>query len=298
MDNARTDLLPKQLDLARPTPAWRWLGVITVVLALGVLYLPTLGDLVEQWWEDPNYSHGFLVPFFSAFLVWKRREAVRRALVGVGSWFGFVVLLAGASMLIVGQVGAENFLSRSSFIVVIAGLVLFHYGWPLLRVLRGPLLFLFFMIPLPSILFYAVAFPLQNIAARNAAWALDVLGVPVLLDGNVIYLTNLALGVTEACSGIRSLISLLALAVAWAYVSLPRRPVALLFVATAIPITILANAARVVATGLIGQWFGVHYAQGVFHSFSGWIIFLFAFACLLGVQAVIRTAAVLTRRVR
>ena len=111
--------------------------------------------------------------------------------------------------------------------------------------------------------------------------------MPLLLDGNVIQLSQISLGVTEACSGIRSLISLLAGAVAWAYLMLPGGWVAVLFVASAVPITVFANAARVVATGLIGQWFGVEYASGFFHEFAGWVVYLFAFACLMAVHGLL-----------
>src|SRR5262249_27414952 len=145
-----------------------------------------------------------------------------------------------------------------------------------------------FMVPLPATVFYAVASPLQNLAARNAALVLDLLGVPVLLDGNVIHLSQITLGVTEACSGIRSLISLLAMAVCWAALTIPGIWGKSLLVAATVPITVVANAGRVVATGLIGQWFGVQYARGFFHSFSGWVIFLLAFACLLAVHGLIR----------
>jgi exosortase len=179
---------------------------------------------------------------------------------------------------------------RSSLIIVLVGLVLFHLGWDSFRVLAFPLLFLFFMVPLPATLFYAVAFPLQSLAARNAAWVLDRLGVPVLLDGNVIHLTRLSLGVAEACSGIRSLISLFSGAVAWAVLTIPNIWVMMVFVAAVVPITILANAGRVVVTGLIAQWFGIEYAQGFFHTFSGWLVFVFAFLCLSGLHRVIRLA--------
>jgi len=253
------------------------------------LYRGVLRDLVWQWWDDPNYSHGFLVPLFSGFLVWQRRRRLR-ALAPNGSWVGLTVLLAGVGMLLLGDLAGELFLMRASLIVVLAGLILFHLGRGMLRMLALPLLFLLFMVPLPTTLFYAVAFPLQNFAARNAAWMLELLGVPVLLDGNVIHLSQISLGVTEACSGIRSLISLLALAAAWAYLTLPGAWGMIALVASAVPITILANAGRVVATGLIGQWFGIEYAQGVFHTFSGWVIFLFAFLCLLGVHGIIRLA--------
>jgi exosortase len=144
------------------------------------------------------------------------------------------------------------------------------------------------MVPLPAILFNAVALPLQSLAAQNAARALDLLDVPVLLDGNVIHLSDISLGVTEACSGIRSLISLFALAVAWVCLTPHRFWQALLYVAAVVPITIVANAVRVVATGLIGQWFGIAYAQGFFHTFSGWLIFVFAVLCLAGLQSAVR----------
>ena len=179
---------------------------------------------------------------------------------------------------------------------MLAGLVLFHLGGAYLREVAFALLFLFFMVPLPATVFYAVAFPLQNLAAHNAAWTLDLLGVPVLLDGNVIHLSQISLGVTEACSGVRSLISLLAVAVVWAALTLPGVWPMVALVGATVPITVVANAGRVVATGLIGQWFGTEYAQGFFHSFSGWIIFVLAFVCLLGVHGVI--SMVLARRPR
>jgi len=266
-----------------------WAGLVVLVL-LGLLiglYGGILRDLAWQWWDDPNYTHGFLVPLFSGFLVWHRRKQLA-ALPTKGNWIGLPVLLAGVGALLLGDLAAENFLMRGSLIVMLAGLVLFHLGRDSFRVLAFPLLFLFFMVPLPATLFYAVAFPLQNLAARNAAWTLDTLGVPVLLDGNIIHLTKQSLGVAEACSGIRSLISLFSVAVAWAVLTLPGVLAMAVFVAAVIPITILANAGRVVITGLIGQWFGVDYAQGFFHTFSSWLVFVFAFVCLLATHALIR----------
>jgi len=205
-----------------------------------------------------------------------------------GSLPGLAVLIGGIGILILGNIGAENFLMRSSLIIVLAGLILFHLGTRVLRILFFPLAFLFFMVPLPAVVFYAVTFPLQRFAAEHAAWALDLLGVPVLLDGNVIHLSQITLGVTEACSGIRSLISLLASAVAWAYLMLPFGLIAIAFVVSAIPITIFANAARVVATGLIGQWLGVEYATGFFHEFAGLAVYTLALACLGGVYTLAR----------
>ncbi len=272
----------------RARPGLRTGLVVLVFLGLlGGLYGGILRDLAWQWWDDPNYTHGFLVPLFSGFLVWQRRKELA-ALPPDGTWIGLPVLIAGLAALLLGEIGAENFLMRSSLIAVLAGVVLFHLGRQVFRVVAFPLLFLLFMVPLPATLFSAVAFPRHNLAARNAAWTLDTLGVPVLLDGNVIHLTKQSLGVAEACSGIRSLISLLSVAVAWAALTLPGVLAMAVFVTAVIPITIVANAGRVVITGLIGQWFGVDYAQGFFHTFSSWLVFVFAFVCLVAIHALIR----------
>src|SRR5215467_5916951 len=173
-----------------------WAGLVALMLLalLVALYAGIFRELAWQWWDDSNYTHGFLVPIFSAVLTWSRRKQLA-ALPAEGSWVGLPVLLVGIGALLLGDVGAENFLIRSSLIVILVGLVLFHLGWRVVRVVAFPLLFLFFMVPLPATLFYAVAFPLQNLAARNAAWTLDTLGVPILLDGNIIHLTKQSLGV-------------------------------------------------------------------------------------------------------
>jgi len=266
-----------------------WAGLVALIFLalLTALYAGILRDLVWQWWDDSNYTHGFLVPIFSGVLLWQRRKQLA-ALPSEGSWIGLPVLLLGIGALLLGDIGSESFLMRISLIAILVGLVLFLLGSRVLRVVAFPLLFLIFMVPLPSTLFYAVALPLQTLAARNAAWTLETLGVPVLLDGNVIHLTKQSLGVAEACSGIRSLISLLSVSVGWAVLTLSGFWAMAIFVAAVVPITILANAGRVVVTGLIGQWFGVEYAQGFFHTFSSWLVFVFAFLCLLGTHRTIR----------
>jgi exosortase len=271
------------------------LTVIALAVLLGAVYWKILHALVAQWWDDPNYTHGFLIPVFCAYLVW-RRWATLRMLPRMGSWYGIPVILMGIGVLLLGDFGADNFLMRSSLVIIIGGLVLFHLGTAIFRSVLFPLGFLMFMVPLPGVIFYAVTFPLQHLAARQAAWTLDALGVPVLLDGNIIHLAQLSLGVTEACSGIRSLISLLAGAIAWAYFLLPLGWSTVVFVAATLPITIQANAARVVLTGLIGQYIGVDYASGFFHEFAGLAIYMFAFFCLLGTYSLIVLVAQLRSR--
>lgn len=286
-----------QTSHERPAHPAGWaLAAAAIVGALLVaLYWKILHAMVIQWWDDPNYTHGFLVPLFSLYLVWRQR-AVLRELPRSGSLLGIPVILLGVAVLYLGDLGADNFLMRTSLIVILAGLVLFHLGRPILRTILFPFAFLFFMVPLPGVIFYSVTFPLQNLAARQAALTLDALGVPVFLDGNIIHLAQLSLGVTEACSGIRSLISLFAGAAAWAYLFLPLGWSTVFFVAATLPITIFANAARVVLTGLIGQNIGVEYASGFFHEFAGLVIYAFAFVCLLGTYGLIRLAARLLGR--
>ena len=264
--------------------------VCVLAALVGALYWSIVRDMVVNWWDDPNYSHGFLVPVFSGYLIWLDREELR-SLRPQPHWLGFLVLLAGISTLILGAAGAENYLMRSSAIIVLAGLVLFHLGTKPFHSLAFPLAFLLFMVPLPQIVFNAVTFPLQTVAAESATRALDLLGVPVLRDGNVIHLSHVTLGVSEACSGIRSLISLLAIAVAWGYLSLPSLTARAVLVAVAVPIAIVANASRIVTTGLIAHWLGIRYAEGFFHTSSGLMAFLVACAFLLVAHRLISVAA-------
>lgn len=261
-----------------------------VVAILIGLYARVLPVWLEDLWSDPNYSHVYIVPIISGFVIWQRRRQLAAFPIR-GSWRGVPFILAGVASLIVGDIGAETFLMRTSLIVILAGLVLFHFGSAMLRALAFPLGFFLFMVPMPAIFFYAMTARLQNVAAESGAWALDLLGVPILLDGNVIHLSRLTLGVTEACSGIRSLITLVALGVAWAHLMVPRFWMQVVLVISVLPITIVANAGRIVMTGLVGRSFGVEYAEGFFHFVSGWLVFIVAILCLLAVHGILRAVS-------
>src|SRR2546428_6471294 len=165
---------------------------------LGLLYANVLPDLVHDWWDDPNYSHGFLVPLFSACLVYQRRASIL-ATEFRPSWWGLAPILIGIVSLVLGQVGAEAFVSRASLIIILAGLTWFHAGWPMLRAMMFPLAFLFFMVPLPAVLFYAVGFPPPGLAATNAPGILGPLGRPLPIHGNGIPPRPFPLGVPRAC---------------------------------------------------------------------------------------------------
>ncbi len=267
------------------------LGILA--LLVGILYGGILVSLVGDWMNDPNYSHGFLVPLFSGFLVWRKRAALSR-LPLLPTWWGLPAIAASLGVLVVGKVGAEFFLMRSSFVFLLASLTLYFCGWRWLRELLFPIAFLFLMIPIPAILYAQITLPLQIHASRMASWFLALLGVPVLREGNIIQLPAITLEVAEACSGIRSLISLISLAVIYGYFLEPSLWRRLVLVAAAVPIAIAANALRIMGTGLLVQFWSPDAGTGFFHAFSGWLIFVLAMLMLFAFHAALR--AVTSRR--
>ena len=265
-------------------PTRRTIAVIAaLVSAIGFLYAGVLASLVRQWSADDNYSHGFLVVPLALYFAWERRDALAAAPVRPGI-LGAVLILGSLAVWAAGILGAELFLTRVSLIGVVAGMVWFIWGLTQLRILAFPILFLFLMIPLPSIIFNQIAFPLQLVASQAGEAVISAAGVPVLREGNVLVLPARTLEVAEACSGIRSLVSLLMLAIVLGYFTERRRGARIAIVLASVPIAILANAARVAGTGLAAQWVSPAAADGFFHTFSGWMVFVVAFAGLLLVQ--------------
>jgi len=240
--------------------------------ALTLLYAPVVWGMARDWWLDPNWSHGFLVPLVSGWLVWRRREELRR-LPARPSWWGLGPLLWGSGMFLVGVAGAEWFTLRCSLLVVLAGMVLLLWGPRFLRAMAFPLGFLAFMIPLPYLVYDRIAFPLRLLASRLAGYALFWLGVPCLREGNVLHLPGMDLQVVDACSGIRSLVALLSLALLLGYLELRGWSRRLALAALAIPAALSANALRLVASGLLAHLVGPAAAQGLFHEAAGLLVF-------------------------
>jgi len=240
---------------------------------IGWLYAPILARLLQQWWNDPNFSHGFFVPVFAGFVAWQERARLASTCRSPSSW-GLPIILLSLSTLILGVFGAELFLSRVSLIVLIAGLIVFLMGWATLRAILFPLLLLILMVPLPAIVFSQITFPLQIFASKLAAWSLPVLGVPVFREGNVINLPAMPLEVAQACSGIRSLLSLTTLAIMYGYLMEKRVAIRVVLALASIPIAVAANGLRIVGTGLLVQYWDPDKAEGFFHAFSGWLIFV------------------------
>jgi exosortase A len=261
--------------------AGQWLP-LAVLLALWLLaFAPVYPGLLSSWLNHPDNSHGLLVPFVFLYLVWLKREDLRQAEPASSAW-GLPVIAAGLLFYVLAHAGSVAVLSRAMVVVTLMGLVLFNLGREFFRILAFPLAFLFFMVPLPDSLVGLVAFPLQLLATDVSATLIGAMAIPVYQEGNMLHFVQTKLEVAEACSGIRSIVSLTMLGAIFAYL-LPaggwRR---LLLVASAIPIAILANIVRVSGTGILAHFFGDVVARGFLHEFSGVAVFLFGFLAIYG----------------
>lgn len=271
------------LSLTAPVVA----GPALLAAAIAVAYGHTLTQLARQWATDGDYSHGFVVVPLAMFFAWRRRERLRRAPVRPNA-AGLVGVLAALVLLVVGQSAADVFLPRLSVVLLIASTVLFVYGVAYARILALPLAFLLFMVPLPAIVFNEIAFPLQQVASMVGETALRAANVPVLREGNILELASVRLEVAEACSGIRSLMTLLTFAVVLGEMGGPSRKRMVLLVAATFPVAIVANAVRVAATGFAAQFWGAAVVEGVLHAAAGSIIFVVAVAALVALDRGVR----------
>lgn len=286
-----------------------------IAAALGFVYATVLVKLGRDWWTDENYSHGLLVPFVIGYIIWLEFDELKRAVVKDPSvWVGSALILFALFSLLVGILGAELFTQRISFVLMLAGIGIYFFGGKLLRKLAVPFSLLLLAIPIPAIIFNKIAFPLQIWASQAAVWGIRLFEVPSVRKGNVIELLPrgatqiVGLEVVEACSGIRSLMTLVTLALILAYFTREKRgglagghwfgfikdfdfwrTFGLML--SAIPIAILTNAARVTATGVLTYYYGKQVAEGFWHDISGWLVFIAAFVLLVLVNFVLKKFA-------
>jgi exosortase len=287
---------------------WR---IFAIVSALFFVYASVLVKLSHDWWVDENYSHGLLIPFVIGYILWAERDKLRQGRHKPSMLWGGAAILLALFALWTGVAGAELFMQRTSLVLMLAGVAVYFWGGHLLRLIWVPLALLLLAIPIPTIVFNKIAFPLQLFASRFAVWSMRLFDIPVLRQGNVIELMPLnsletkKLEVVEACSGIRSLMTLMTLAVVFAYFTYPRPSSgtgktgdgsrktgpfsslrtwgfwrSTLIVLSAVPIAILTNALRVSGTGVLARYYGPKVADGFFHSFSGWVVYISAFLLL------------------
>ncbi len=249
--------------------------IIQLVLITGaflILYWTTLADLIADWTIDPNFSHGFLIPFVAAYMVWYRQNHLRQ-IECRPSIYGIFIIVFGIMVYMAGNLGAELFLMRTSMIITLAGIIAFSFGVAMLKELAVPLCYLIMMIPIPAIIWNRIAFPLQLFAARISSETISMIGIPVFREGNILHLANTSLEVVDACSGIRSLTSLLALTGAFAFLSHLSQWKKWMIFLSAIPIAVAVNVVRLTITGMLAAWVGPEAAHGFLHDMSGLIVF-------------------------
>lgn len=281
---------------------------IAVCAALLFVYATVLAKLGHDWWTDENYSHGLLIPLVIGYILWTNRERLKQEPPRPSLFWGGLAVLVALFVLWAGTAGAELYTQRVSLVLMIAGIVVYFWGFPQLRLIWVPLVLLALAIPVPALILNKIAFPLQIFASKCAVWSMRLFSISVLRQGNVIELLprgsleTRKLEVVEACSGIRSLMTLITLSVVFAYLTFPGEndrksssPISrwwksfgvwrsLVLVLAAVPIAILTNALRVSGTGVLAHYYGTGVADGFFHSFSGWVIYISA-ALLLFVAA-------------
>ena len=277
------DKLPEQAPAKARSISWpavAWFGILLIAV-----YFPILSHLVAQWSTDDDVSHGFFVPLVAGYIAWQRREK----LLGIEwkpAWWGVALLIWAGLQAYLGMLGAELFLQRTAFLLSLLGMLLVLGGTGLVRQLSFPLLLLPFMIPLPTVVYNQITFPLQLFASAVAERSLEVLNIPVLRDGNILELASQKLSVAEACSGIRSLLSLSFLSLVYAYFFDRKVWMRWVLLIATIPIAIIANSARVTLTGVFSE-IDPSLAEGFFHEAEGWVIFVVALVILVVVHQVL-----------
>ena len=256
--------------------------ILTIIflVAYGFLYWNTIYEVVMDWYNDENYSHGFLIPFISGYLIWQRKERLKEIVLKQSN-IGIIIVLSGLCLFLLGKLSGEYFTMRISMLVVLAGAILYVMGLRFFTSILFPFIYLLFMIPLPFLIYDSMAFPLKLFVSDISVGFLSSIGILVVREGNIIHLVNITLEVVDACSGIRSIISLLALSTAMAYLTQSGWARRLTLGVLAIPIAIFVNAIRVIGTGILAEKYGSKVAEGFFHEFAGLLIFGVAIVMLV-----------------
>lgn len=288
----------------RPQPARHVAATAGLIIVLGavlaLLIGPTVKGLAIEWMSSPDSSYGVIMAAIAGATIWNRRRSIAAAAAQpTGLVPGALLLALGLLAFLVGRFGADVFVTRVSSVIVLAGLTWCVAGTTAARLCAAPFLFLLLAVPLPTLIVNAVTLPLQLVASRMAEWMLAAAHIPVFRDGNVLELQSTSLEVAEACSGLRSLISLTAIGclVAWATERTVLRR--LLVIASALPIALALNAVRIAATGAACEVWGPRAASGGWHTFAGWITFVVAMAVLVrGQRALPRAERASTLAVR
>lgn len=261
--------------------------ISVVGLLFIIIFYSSIIAMGQDWLVDDNYSHGFLIPPVAAFMIWQQKEKLLEYLSKPGNFVGLIIIVIGMALHILGNIGAELFTKRIAIIVTIFGLSLHTFGSQIGWKIAIPMAYLIFMVPIPAIVWNKIAFPLQLFAASITAYVVDLIGIPILREGNVLHLANTSLEVVDACSGLRSLTSLLALSAAYAYITTLKPFNKWILFASAVPIAVIGNITRLTFTSIMARMIGPKAAQGFLHEMSGLLVFAVGFILLFAVYALL-----------
>ena len=273
---------PAVVPMPGPPRSVEWPKVILFTVLLVAAFFPVMKGMVNQWWTDDDMGHGFFVPVVAAYVAWQRRDAILAGPLEP-NWLGLIPLLWGSLQSYVANLGAEFFLARSAIIFSVIGAVWLVCGTRVLKLLAFPIALLCFMVPLPTVIYNQITMPLQFFASSVAEATLNLLGYPVFREGNILEMANNRLSVVEACSGIRSLLTLTFLSVVYGFFADDKPWMRAVLLVGVVPIAIFANSVRVTLTGVISEY-NKEWAEGFFHTMEGWVIFMVAFALLLALH--------------
>ena len=264
-----------------------WMKITTIAVLLWFLFWSVLADMAHDWWIEPAWSQGMLLPPLALYIAWLNRQRISAIPVEPDTRGILLTVLAGG-IFVVGKLASEFFLSRISFVIMLTSFVWTFWGPRRLRALSFPLLLLATMVPLPAMLYNSMAAPLQLFASDAATHIIQMLGVTVFRDGNIIQLAGISLGVAEACSGLNSLSALIVGSILLGFLSCTGIRSRLVLFAIAVPIAIAVNVLRVAGTAILADH-NQELAMGFYHAFSGWLVFVAGFgllyACAKGLHA-------------
>jgi exosortase len=270
---------PPVTESLQPAATINWLPICIFTALLFLLFAPVLVSMAKEWGTDEDMGHGMFVPVIAVWITWQKRYELWKLPIKSSYW-GFLFLLWGGLQLFIATLGVELFLARTAFIVSLVGVILAVWGMPMLRALAFPLFLLIFMIRIPAIIYNQITFPLQLFASSVAEVTLSLIGIPVFREGNILELPSQRLSVVEACSGIRSLLSLTFLSLVYGYFFEQKTWLRVVLFFSTVPIAIGANAFRVTLTGILSE-FKRELVEGVFHAAEGWVIFMIALVLLV-----------------
>lgn len=257
-----------------------------VIATLLAIYLPFLQKLVSDWGTNEDYSHGYFIPVLSAYFIWSMRYQLEKIEVRPNN-AGLILIGIGLLQLVVGKVGSELFLQRTSLILVLIGVILFLLGWEYFKKLLFPIFYMVFMIPLPAIVWNNIAFPMQLFSSAITEQVVYLFGIPIFREGNVLHLPETTLEVVAACSGLRSLMTMFALSSALAFMSRLNKLGKFIQFTSAAPIAVIANIIRLTGTAILASRFGPEVAHGFLHDFSGIVVFVLGLSLLIAVNTLL-----------